>query len=242
MLRNYWETIVDLVYPTNCIICKKHLGSRKTDLICADCLNRAENNLPPFCAKCGGNLKDKEQEKGICSSCRDKNFCFKRAWSVTLYKGIMEDLIHMFKYQNKPQLAKPLSRMMIDFMETYNLALKGFDWVVGVPLHSSKLREREYNQAQLLAENIAEYFAIPVSKGNLQRCKPTPPQSSLTPEKRWNNVANAFTLKEPEQFKDKRILLVDDLLTTGATCSEIAKTLNQAQASCVFTLTLSIAR
>jgi len=242
VLKNYFESLVDLVFPLKCFICRKHLNHKTREPVCADCLSLIEKNLPPFCAKCGGNLKEPEVDVGICLACRNKNYHFKRAWSATLYKGVMEELIHLFKYRNKSQLTKPLSRIMIDFMQHYNLPLKGFDALVAVPLHPCKLREREYNQAQLLAQNISLSLKIPLSQGNLQRLRLTKPQSSLSPQSRWHNVKNAFALKNSAEFKDKRVLIIDDLLTTGATCSEVARVLNAAQANSVYALTLSIAQ
>jgi competence protein ComFC len=242
MFKDFLGSLVNLIYPANCFVCKKHLGPEIPTPVCANCLDKIEKNLPPFCAKCGGNLKEAEVQSGICSACRSRDYGFKRAWSATIYRGAMEELIHLFKYKNKSQLARPLSKMMVDFIKNYNLALKGFDILVAVPLHSSKLREREYNQAQLLTEHISNYLNIPCSEGNLQRKRPTQPQSNLTGPERWNNVIDAFGVKNPEEFKDKRALIIDDLLTTGATCSEIAKTLKDSGADSVYALTLSIAR
>lgn len=242
MLKNWLNSIVGLVYPANCPACRMPLRQDISNLICGNCLNKLDKNLPPFCLKCGGNLKTDEQSRGTCVPCRDRSYHFKRAWSPTIYRGVMEELIHMFKYRNKPQLAKPLSQIMIDFINNYNLHLKGFDILVAVPLHSSKLREREYNQAQLLAQNISKQLQIPICEGNLERWKATKIQSNLSAEERWHNVSGAFRLRNPEDFKDKRVLIIDDLLTTGATCSEIARNLNEAQANSVFALTLAIAR
>lgn len=242
MFKNYFDALLDIVFPFNCFICRKHLNRQTREPICSDCLQLIEKNLPPFCAKCGGNLKEPEMQKGWCLACQKKNYHFKRAWSTTSYQGVMEELIHLFKYRNKSQLAKPLSRIMIDFMHSYNLALKGFDILVAVPLHSSRLREREYNQAHLLAQNISLAFKIPLSKGNLQRLRATKPQSSLPPQKRCDNVTDAFALKNSAEFKDKRVLIIDDLFTTGATCSEVARLLNAAQANSVYALTLAIAQ
>ena len=242
MFKNYFDALLDIVFPLNCFICRKHLNRQTREPICPDCLQLIEKNLPPFCAKCGGNLKEPEMEAGVCLSCRKKTYHFKRAWSATLYRGVMEELIHMFKYRNKSQLAKPLSRIMLDFIGRYNLALKGFDILVPVPLHSCKLREREFNQAHLLAQNISLSLKIPLSEGNLQRRRPTKPQSGLKPQNRRENVADAFALRNPAEFKDKRVLIIDDLFTTGATCSEVARVLNAAQANSVYALTLSIAQ
>jgi len=242
VLKNWLNSLVGLVYPANCLICRKPLGKDIANPVCSNCLNKLDKNLPPFCAKCGGSLKANELTQGVCVPCRNRNYYFKRAWSPFIYQGIMEELIHLFKYRNKPQLAKPLSQIMIDFINNYNLSLKGFDLLVAVPLHPSKLREREYNQAQLLARNISQALKIPLSEGNLQRHKPTQAQSSLQTKERWENVLGAFGLKNPGDFKDKRILIIDDLLTTGATCNEVARTLLKADAHSAFCLTLAIAR
>lgn len=242
MFKDFLSGLVNLIYPGHCLLCKRPSQEDQPPALCQSCKDKIEKNPPPFCVKCGGNLKGKSLETGICPACTDKDFYFKQAFSPARYCGPMEDLIHLFKYRNKPQLAGPLSQIMIQFMEDYNLALKGFDCLIPIPLYPSKLREREYNQSELLAKPIAAAFNLPLSIGNLERRRFTKPQSSLKAEERWNNVRGAFAVKNPDGFAKVKALIIDDLLTTGATCNEAARVLKESGAKSVYVLTLAIAQ
>ncbi|MFZ5801063.1 MAG: ComF family protein [Candidatus Omnitrophota bacterium] len=222
MLRDFLNGLLNLIYPNHCLLCKRHSLDAEPLILCQSCTDKLEKNPPPFFRK--------------------GNYYFEQCFSPFQYSGPMEDLIHLFKYRNRPQLAKPLSQIMIKFMEEYNLALKGFDCLAPIPLHPSKLREREYNQSELLAQPLAAAFNIPLSVGNLQRRRFTQPQSSLKKEARWDNVRGAFAVKEAAGFTGRKILIVDDLLTTGATCNEAARVLKESGAECVDVLTLAIAK
>jgi ComF family protein len=158
------------------------------------------------------------------------------------YDGAIKELIHLFKYKNKKCLYKPLAQTMVEFIKDYNLPIDNIDIVTPIPLYHTRLWEREYNQAELLARQISSSFGLNLSVGNLIRLRNTKPQSALNTKKRLNNLKGAFGVKSPEQFKEKTILIIDDLLTTGTTISEAALTLKQGGAKDIFVLTLAIAR
>jgi competence protein ComFC len=130
--------------------------------------------------------------------------------------------------------------MMIKFLETHCLDVRQFNEIVPIPLFPSRLRERGYNQSQLLAYEISRKYKIPLSLNNLTRARATEHQTLLSEKERWTNIYRAFRIKNPAKFSGKNILIIDDLLTTGATASEAARTLKDAGAKTVGVLTLAI--
>ena len=129
---------------------------------------------------------------------------------------------------------------MADFISTYHLDINQFDKIVPIPLSQSRLRERGYNQSGLLAEEISRIYKICLSKKNLVRIRNTEHQTLLSEKERWTNIYGAFRIKNLSRFSGKNILVIDDLLTTGATASEAARTLKDAGAKTVGILTLAI--
>ncbi|MCK5180025.1 MAG: ComF family protein [Candidatus Omnitrophica bacterium] len=129
---------------------------------------------------------------------------------------------------------------MIAFLETYRLDIKQFEKIVPIPLFPSRLRERGYNQSRLLAEEIGQRYKIDLSLNNLVRARETKHQARLSEKERWTNICGAFRIKDSAKFSGKNILIIDDLLTTGATASEAAHTLKDAGAKTVGILTLAI--
>ncbi len=153
----------------------------------------------------------------------------------------MRKLIHLFKYGNKLALRHPFSKIIRTFTDTYAKDMRQYDIVTAVPLHPARLRERGYNQSHILAETIAKTFHLPFCAGNLIRTKHTQFQARLSQKDRWTNIQGAFKIKNFEKFQEKSVLVVDDLLTTGATLSEIARVIKQAGARRVDVLTVAIA-
>jgi len=237
VLKEFFESLVDLIYPRNCFICHKYLsGNNKNNLICQACWDKIEYNLPPFCNICGRRTLEAE---GFCKACSKREYGFDRAWSVVNYSGVIRQLIHLFKYQNQPSLARPLAGLMIGFFNTYHLERFKFDCLVAIPLSPARLREREYNQSELLAAELGRLVNLGEPLNILKRIKHTPFQSGLKENQRFANVQGAFEIRKKEKLTHKNILLVDDLLTTGATCSEAAGILKQAGASQIHVLTLA---
>jgi len=129
---------------------------------------------------------------------------------------------------------------MIDLIEAFRFDIHQFDTIVPIPLFPSRLRERGYNQSRLLAEEIARKYKINLSIGNLVRIRNTEHQTLLGEKERWTNICGAFRIKDPAKCFDKSFLVIDDLLTTGATASEAARTLKNAGVKTVGILTLAI--
>ena len=236
-----FKGLSDLIYPNNCVLCRTFFpcGNSPTNL-CPDCLDTMEHNLPPFCAKCSKHLVHVEQR--LCFDCLKRDHYFDGAFSACFYNDTMRRLLHLFKYANKTSLRHYLGNLMISFIKTTPVDLKDTDVLVPVPLHPVRLRERGYNQSALLAEKIAHRFDLPVSSDNLIRIRHTQNQALIGVKNRWTNIQGAFRIKHSSRFLEKSVLLVDDLLTTGATVSEAARVLKSAGAKKVHVLTAALAQ
>jgi competence protein ComFC len=239
-LQNFFKSFVDLVYPPSCPGCRKPLPRVAVDeMICLPCWSRITMNRPPFCHACGRQLTNRDTGKNMCLRCMRIPKAFDRAFSVCIYDGVIKTLIHEFKYKDKQYLGKPLSKLLIDYIKRYELPVNYMDYLVPMPLHRAKLREREFNQAQILCRELGTALDKPLLENNLFRFRATDTQASLEPHQRFLNVRGSFAVTEKRSVTDKNILLVDDVLTTGATASEAAKALKDAGANIVFVLTLA---
>jgi ComF family protein len=168
-----------------------------------------------------------------------KTLHFDRAFSPCVYEGAVKELIHEFKYKNKDYLGSTLGKLMVDFIKEYELPIDLIDFIIPVPLHKIRLREREYNQAEILSNHIGREFNRMVSNNILVRNRYTKTQTELEPENRLSNVKNSFSVTQNGVFKNKNLLLIDDVLTTGSTASEAAYALKNCGANIVFVLTLA---
>jgi len=209
------------------------------EYICIECWGKIKKNVPPFCYRCGRRLDSRGFSKTICPGCIKKPLYFDRAFSPCVYEGPIKELIHEFKYNNKEYLGATLSKLMIDFVHEYNLPIDFVDYIIPVPLYKSRLREREFNQARILSDYVAREFNKPVLNDLLIRKRPTRTQTELEDSERFLNVNGSFTVAKDGALKNLSILLVDDVLTTGATSSEAARSLKDAGANIVFVLTLA---
>lgn len=238
MFKTLWKGLVNIVYPNICLLCRRPIVNEASS-ICSNCSGEIERNTPPFCQKCGRHIYKTTNELGLCLFCQENQLHFKRAFSACPYEGKVRELIALFKYKGKLALAKPLANILTDFVKQYKIALQHMDVIMPIPLHSVRLREREYNQSQLLAREIANEFGIKLENNNLVRIKNTTPQISLSDKQRWQNVTGAFKLRRKKSVFDKNILLIDDLITTGATCSEATYILKDSGAKDIYVLTLA---
>lgn len=242
MFRNFFQGICDLLYPPTCAICKEYLKTNhNTPILCPSCQDTVEFNKPPFCKICSRHLTEDENRLSLCQECRQTKYHFDKAWAATIYNKTMQRLIHLFKYQQKTLLRRYFSQVIASFLYDYNIDINRFDIVVPIPLHPARKRERGYNQSQLIAQGLIDRFNIRVSHNNLIRIRNTANQALLGKKERWTNIRGAFTIKDSWKFRRKSVLIVDDLLTTGATACEVAHVLKEAEATQVSVLTLSIA-
>ena len=233
-----YEGLKETVFPLYCFSCRSRIKNNKhISGICYNCVDAIKYNNPPFCYVCGKHLD--YYAVNACINCKKKEFHFSRAWSACLYDGVIKELLHLFKYHGYTKIGNFLGKLMVDFLEDNLIAINEIDLIAPVPLHKRKLREREFNQSEHLAEIIAKKFNKNISVGNLIKVKDTAAQAVTSKEARLENVKNSFRIKTDSLIRNQNILIIDDVLTTGTTCSEIAKTLKNSGANSVLTLTLA---
>lgn len=238
-MKAYVESLLELLYPekNTCFFCETHDEAIGDRYICKDCEKTIKKIIPPTCMKCSKPI-DMDAPGNLCSDCRKHEHSFEMSRSPFAYEGTVKKGIYYFKYYNKPYFYRFFGRCLVDCMK--NTGYCGFELVVPVPLHRSKLRKRGYNQSELLAGYISKNMLIPYADV-LKRIKKTPKQSQMTKEERRKNLKNAFDVKKSkaEILKGKSILLVDDVYTTGSTADECSKTLIKNGASKVYVITIA---
>ncbi|MFH1062391.1 MAG: ComF family protein [Candidatus Omnitrophota bacterium] len=231
--------VFDLIYPRLCVFCKSKLNPSSEYNICTACAAGIKPIKVPFCLKCGTGLEHLSQiRQNGCSQCASKKYYFDQALSACKYKGMVKHCIHLFKYKRKRKTGILLGDILVRFLKD-NFCEENIDLITAVPLHKHKLQERGFNQSEIIANKLSEYFKIKNSFNNLCRIKKTTAQVTLTARQRQLNTAGAFSCKHPEKFQNKRILLIDDIFTTGSTLNECARVLKESGAKSVTCLTIA---
>lgn len=193
----------------------------------------------PWCPRCGLPFASSAallySPTHLCSACRDREPPFERARSAVAYDGVAASAIHLMKYQRRRLLARSLGALLLPLLEE----LGPVDGVVPVPLHVQRLREREFNQALALAQVVCRETGWPLWWNLLERTRPTQAQVGLDAAERRRNVRQAFLVRDVEPVEGRRILLIDDVMTTGSTVHECARVLTRAGAGPVQALTVA---
>lgn len=232
-----WKSgFISLFFPEKCPFCRTLVSSAGHSLpgLCPTCSEDIHWITPPFCPRCGRPFPA-GTDSHLCPACLQDRLFFDWGRAAVFYQGVVARAVQRFKYQGDIKLALPLGR----FWNHIDLQDLDFDTIVPVPLHTTRLRERGFNQAVLLGRQLGKIHRKRVSAKALSRIRNTRPQVDLDPSDRVRNVRGAFAAREPETIRGKKLLLVDDVFTTGATVNECAKVLKKTGAKEVFVLTLS---
>lgn len=230
--------IVDLIFPPRCITCDTLLEQGGPLPLCPPCREKIRFIRSPLCPRCGLPFPAAEGEDHLCGDCITAEKPYAVARAVGEYEETLLTAIHRFKYRGRTGIGKILGGIMADFAAGI-WEMKVFDRIVPVPLHRRRLRERGFNQAVILAREISKRSGIPLDLTSLRRERFTPPQVGLGREERSGNVRGAFSAVHPERIVGRRILLVDDVYTTGSTLAECTRVLIRAEAESVAVLTLA---
>lgn len=240
MFGSLLDGLGDLLFPHNCILCSQYVPDKSSPQLCPRCLATIEFNGPPFCLRCSRHLEIYTPQ-GLCPTCLKYPIAFDSAWGAINYNLSAQKLLHLFKYHQKTSVRKIFRYFLNEFFERYKIPWNEFDYSLPIPLHPVRLRERGFNQSQLIAEIIQQDHGLPMRTDGLARLRPTEPQSLLGQKERWTNLEGAFTIKRSFNINSNSILLIDDLLTTGATASAAAKALKDAGAQKVGLLVVALA-
>lgn len=220
---NLRNKLINFIYPRTCALCGDVLGD-SADYICPVCRPMIEYPSDPVCLRCGSEITDTEQE--LCADCTRHTRSFIQGYPAMKYQYPLDESIAAFKYHNQRDHAQFYANEIIKRHGKKLLGL-GIDALVPIPIHKRKLQKRGYNQAEILADALAERLAIPVDTGLLQRVVNTEPQKSLDPEHREQNLKMAFQCSK-KRVNYKKVMLVDDIYTTGATVEACTKILHAA--------------
>lgn len=236
------EGILSILYPVRCPICNEIVVPQK-NRICNPCKEKLNYIKEPRCKKCSKPMEDEEQE--YCMDCQKSKHHYNKGYSVWLYDQHMKKSISNFKYHNKWEYAK---FYIIEMVQHYEDTIKklSIDVIIPVPLHPSKRLERGYNQAEILANGLGKSLNIPVATNLLIRSKKTLPQKQLSNKERLKNLKEAFRININALYKYdrkiERVLLMDDIYTTGSTIEACTNVLMEHGVSEVFFITLCIGK
>ena len=220
--------ILEILYPARCPVC--HNVVRGKEDICLSCRRKLHYIKEPKCKKCGKEIAKNEQE--YCRDCQRFTHAFDKGASVFAYDKVMQRSISMFKYHNRREYAKIYAKEMYRYCERF-LKMCAPDVILPVPIHKHKKRQRGFNQAELVATELGKLMQIPVDTEYLIRVEKTTPQKELTRQQRKVNLRKAFAIRETGKYYE-RVLLVDDIYTTGATIDAISKILREINQSLYF--------
>lgn len=234
-MHHLLEALVNLVFPEwpGCKLCGR-LG--KEDL-CPACRQELRDwAAKPKCPVCGRPVPPKGRVT-LCGDCQSQPPPFEMARAVGPYEGGLRQAIHLFKYKRRKSLAPLLGGLMLETLQKHSRLLH-CDLVLPVPMSRGRLRERGFNQAALLARQVARGLNLPLSDRVLIKGE-TPPQTGLTRPQREQNLRGSFQVKAPEEIRGKNLLIVDDVFTTGSTVSAMAETLKEQGAAGIFVIILA---
>lgn len=231
-----WNNLKGALFPKDikCIACENELSHENRYCLCDECLKILPRSASHVCEKCGESL---DSLANYCLSCKDHvERYFKLARAPLLYDGMVIKLIHDLKYHNRQYVGEYLSRMLVDEYVKHNFDV---DIVVPVPLNPNREKARGYNQAFLISVSFEKELKLPIDTTNFIRTIDTPTQTQLTKDERKRNLEKAFKVVDKSIYKNKKILLIDDVYTTGATMEEASKTLIKAGAKEVYCLSVA---
>jgi ComF family protein len=237
-LKAIAEAALTFIYPDVCQYCHEERATRAEGYVCARCWRHVRFIVPPLCDRCGLPFEGEITDTFKCGNCREMELHFSRARSCVAAQGMVLEIIHRWKYSRELWFEPFLTGLFL--RETVPaLRAERRDLIVPVPLHRQKQAEREFNQAEHLARHLGAATNLPVNGKLVRRVGPTRTQALLSRAERARNVSRAFAAgPAPDDARGKRIVLVDDVLTTGATTSACARVLKASGAAdvCVWTL------
>ena len=233
------EFLLEILYPARCPLCEEILPGRcgkRTQFACKACVERIPYIHSPRCMKCGKQLEGVAQE--YCQDCEKREHIFERGIGVSSYSDEMRQSLHRYKYKARREYTEFYGRLMDQQCRGF-VRQWGIDVLVPVPMYAHKKKVRGYNQAELLAKRLGEIWNLPVEADMLVRCRNTRPMKELDDRERRKNLQNAFKVRK-SVVKYKKVLLIDDIYTTGSTMDACATVLKMAGVEQVYCACLCI--
>ena len=213
------------------------MGIGQVHYLCDACWEQIELLKPPWCQICG-----LPRWSAACTGCREHPPLFRKLRAIAFYEPTLREAIHLMKYEKKQVISKHLVQLLQAHLPE-DFAVTDYDFLLPIPLHANRFRQRGFNQAERIAQGIAKVWHVPVRTDILVRIRDTVPLSSLNShEERMKSIDGAFEVQSPDSIQNRKILLIDDIFTTGTTINEALKALQVANPNCVDVLTLARTR
>jgi ComF family protein len=230
--------LAEILFPPRrlCPVCSQRESFHQG--LCGYCIQQLALITPPLCERCGRLLRGSQTSAKQCDQCRGAQYYFSRARAVAVYDGPLREILAELKYRYRPDLGLALGELLVEWVKGHP-EYNRFDLLIPIPLHHEKLARRGYNQAELLAKPLERYMGIRLENDLLLRTKSTSSQNALDKAARISNIQGAFQVKDAAKLRGARVLLIDDILTTGATASEASRILLRAGSLNVTVLTLA---
>jgi ComF family protein len=236
MLKLAFNFVKNFIFPNSCFLCAT--PDVEYDGFCNDCYKQLNFVSEPVCNVCGRLVPIVFQNNiEKCSECQKGNKFYDNARALLQFNEGSKSLVHKFKYYDQTRLASVVSKLIYF---RYKKKLQDYDCIIPVPMYKIKRIFRLYNQSQILATKIGKLMQKPVDNQVLFKTKWTKPQSTLTLKKRKENLLDSFLSKNIQKIKSKKIILVDDVITTGNTINTCSKILKKSGASSVFVLAIAM--
>ncbi len=234
----YADVFLNFIYPRNiyCIVCNEAIERHEKYSLCGKCRNKVNFIEGKICIKCGKPL-DEEYIPDLCHDCINTDYHFTRALSCIEYNDTAKDIIYALKYHKKRYISYHIAEIMKDRYSEF--IRKNVDTIIPVPLHHRKEGERGFNQAYLISKYLGRWLEIHIDNKSLVRTKSTKSQNKLTRPERIKNMKNAFKIVCDKNIRGKKILIIDDIYTTGTTVNEISRELFSKGASDAYVLTFA---
>ncbi len=229
MTPNPVNSFLNLLFPSTCPVCGNDSDSHGHNPVCASCWEGIERYSGPACLICG--IPIVSAHAAHCESCLKRPPSFSKIIYYGIYDGALRKVVHLLKFKGIKRLARPIAELLSE------LPIPEADGIVPVPLHPAKLREREFNQTALISRHMSLHSGIPLLLDVLKKSRRTPPQTDVSGKERLKNVKNAFIADKA--VNGLRLILVDDVITTGATVYECARVLTNAGAADVTVVALA---
>jgi ComF family protein len=232
--------MMDLLFPRHCEICLKIMNHKNQTYLCEICFNKIRFISSTACCGCARVFPGAipSIEDWMCPSCLRTKRSYDACHAVSYYEGPIKELLQTFKFARAEYLAGTLREIFMKGM-VRKLDWENFDFVVPIPLHPRKLKERGFNQSYILAQTVREVTGLRILRDGIIRIKYSEGQTLQDKKARLENIRGSFEIRKFEKLQGKKIVLVDDVLTTGATIQECSRVLKEAGAESVEVLVLA---
>ena len=242
MITKWVEPLITFIYPAACRECENLIGISRIPYICDECWAKIEWLEPLWCHRCGIPMHIQDALTGnspiICSECLANAPSYGKLRATAFYEPTLREAIRLLKYERKRVLAKHLIQLMQHHLPSDSSG-EDYDLLIPIPLHKKRYRKRGFNQSELFATGVSSVWNVPVRKDILLRVRDTVALSRLNSQaERVETITGAFDVRFPESVQGKRLLLIDDIFTTGSTIDEAVRVLQPANPSTIDVLVL----